>query len=171
MVRDFFFPGADVLPRKPERRPEGLGTHLLWARKGEWSCNDSLAQLLMPKEWARVEALRKTRRERILRERACIAADQAVPSGIAAGRIVADEMEGAMARDGSQIAAALAGEGGDALSAEYHSTAKEHTGGGHTEGAEDERAISTHAADGATGRDAEDSAAEANGQAGSSHDD
>ena len=109
MVRDFFFPTANVLPRKREDRPEGLGTHFLWTRKGEWSRNDSLAQLLMPKEWARVERLRKARRDRVLRERASQSDDQAVPAGIAAGRVVAEEAgEPDGPREGFQEAAVAA---------------------------------------------------------------
>jgi hypothetical protein len=65
-----FNPRSSTLPRAREPRPEGLGATSLWTGKLEYSRNESLAMLLMPKEWQRVESLRRTRRERILRGRA-----------------------------------------------------------------------------------------------------
>ena len=101
MVRKLFNPHSSLLPRARQQRPEGLGTAFLWTRKGDWSRSESLAKLLMPKEWNRVEELRKVRRERILREREDRDGGQAntpAPgSGLAAGEAVAAAVDGAEA--------------------------------------------------------------------------
>ena len=55
-----------TLPRAREKTPEGLGSKFLWKGKREQSKSEALLQLLMPNEYARVEKLRKMKRERIL---------------------------------------------------------------------------------------------------------
>lgn len=70
MVRGVFNPKDNTLPRAREDRPVGLGTEFLWKGKREHSWSESLAQKLMPKEWQRVESLRKARWRRLLSETA-----------------------------------------------------------------------------------------------------
>lgn len=169
MARSVFFPHEATLPRSPQLAAEGLGTHLLWTRTGEWSRNDSLAQLLMPKEWARVEALRKARRGRILKERAEEGTAQAVPPGIEAGRVVAEEAGEAndTPEDSREAGDPNQGPGEQHTSQSHSIDSAEREGGDDNEGGDGDRVVDSLAAGGAREANAENFASGAKGAAGS----
>ena len=169
MARSFYFPHKATVPRQPQLAPEGLGTHLLWTRTGEWSHNDSLAQLSMPKEWARVEALRKARRDRILKGRVEGGTTQAVPSGIEAGRVVAEEAGGVNdTPEDSREAGDPNQRPGEQHTSQSHPIDRvEREGGDDDEGGDRYRGVDSLAAGGAEEANAENFASGANGAAAS----
>ncbi len=67
----------------------------------------------MPKEWARIEVLRKARREKTLKERVKKVEAQTVPPGIAAGRVVAEQVGQSEAVRGDDLQATAPVEGAE----------------------------------------------------------